>query len=106
MYEALFVLRQLLFLYALGIIKTWSFGGFGLDKTYVLLFFQGLAQFLVNLVYLLGLFNLDGGRMLLHVSILRSLGQMFAEPLLAAIIGDFAVRLSILRNERALANKL
>jgi hypothetical protein len=28
-------------------IKTWSFGGFGLDKTYVLIFFQALVQALV-----------------------------------------------------------
>jgi hypothetical protein len=71
MYEALYVLRTLVYLYALGIIKTWSFGGFGLDKTYVLLFFSGLCQFMINLVYMLGLFNLEGGRVLMHFSVLR-----------------------------------
>ena len=45
--EALYLTRSLVLLGVLTTIKTWSFGGFGLDKTYVLIFFEALVQALV-----------------------------------------------------------
>ena len=45
--EALYLTRSVVLLGVLTTIKTWSFGGFGLDKTYVLIFFEALVQALV-----------------------------------------------------------
>jgi hypothetical protein len=50
MYEPFYYLRSLLYMYVLVVIKVWTFGGFGLDKTYILIFFAALSQFLVNFV--------------------------------------------------------
>ncbi|TNV76069.1 hypothetical protein FGO68_gene16119 [Halteria grandinella] len=93
-------------MFILGIIKSWTFGGFGLDKTYILIFFVALSQFLVNFVYFVGMFYPSGSRVLLHVSCLRTIGQLFTEPLFALVMSDFVTRLSILRNERQIATKL
>ena len=40
------------------------------------------------------------------MSCLRTLGQLFIEPLFCMILGDFTIRLCNLRNERQLATKL
>jgi hypothetical protein len=50
MYEMLYLAKSLVFLALLLVIKCWSFGGFGLDKTYVLLFFSALSFALPLLV--------------------------------------------------------
>ncbi len=41
-----------------------------------------------------------------EIDFIRTLGGMFVEPIFAMILGDFVVRLCILRNERAIAQKL
>ncbi len=64
-------LRSLVFAVFLITIKVWSFGGFGLDKTYVLMFFEALAQLMGQMVLILGWLFKDGGRVLLNVSCLR-----------------------------------
>ena len=56
--EAVYLTRSVVLLGVLTTIKTWSFGGFGLDKTYVLIFFEALVQALVQLVSQVN-FNLD-----------------------------------------------
>ena len=53
-----------------------------------------------------GLAYSEGGRFLLHLSTLRSIGQLFIEPTFAMIAADFVQRLCVLRNERQLAMKL
>ena len=118
MYEVLYLIKSLAFLVSLGAIKAWTFGGFGLDKTYVLIFFAALVQFLVNLVLsilttnYLGLYNrlfLQFRRRITLSSVIsqvkhfkyylyRTLGGLFVEPLLAMIMGDFMIRLCLLRN--------
>ena len=50
MYEFLYLAKSLVLLTCLLVIKSWSFGGFGLDKTYVLLFFSALSLALPLLV--------------------------------------------------------
>ena len=50
MYEVFYLAKSLVFLTLLFVIKCWSFGGFGLDKTYVLLFFSALTIALPLLV--------------------------------------------------------
>ena len=50
MYEFLYLAKSLVLLTCLLVIKSWSFGGFGLDKTYVLLLFSALSLALPLLV--------------------------------------------------------
>ena len=54
----------------------------------------------------MGFFFSNGSRVLLHLSCLKTLGAMFVEPIFAMILGDFAVRLCLLRNERMVANRI
>ena len=100
MYEVIYLSKSLIYISLLAVIKCWSFGGFGLDKTYILLFFTAVALTLPLLVDLFAYFNPYGGRLLLHISILRTLGNMFVDPLLAMTVIDFTNRVCILRNER------
>ena len=58
MYEVLYLAKALVFLTLLLVIKCWSFGGFGLDKTYVLLFFSALSLALPLVVIIIGNYKL------------------------------------------------
>ena len=71
MYEVLYLIKTLIYLALLIVIKFWTFGGFGLDKTYVLLFFTSLSLSLPLIVDIFGFFSPNGGRILLHLSVLR-----------------------------------
>ena len=66
MYEFLYLAKSLVLLTCLLVIKSWSFGGFGLDKTYVLLFFSALSLALPLLVTISTSKYIGGGFWLLQ----------------------------------------
>ena len=50
MYEAFYLVKELIFIFSILMINIWCFGGFGLDKTFVLIFFEGTCQLFIQFV--------------------------------------------------------
>jgi len=81
------------------IMMVWSFGGFGLHRTYVFLCFCNMLIVADYLIQILGYFT-QGGFILLNLCFVKEVIMTFYFPLLAATMADIASRLAFLKNEK------
>ena len=47
MYDAFYLFKDIVTTFAILMINIWCFGGFGLDKTFVFIFFEGVCQLFI-----------------------------------------------------------
>ena len=79
-----------------GLTMVWTFGGFGIDKAFILWFFYNLFVFSDSLILFLGSL-LKGGYVLLNIWFARSIMNIFLYPWWVFILNGFVIRIAKLK---------
>ncbi|CAI2379981.1 unnamed protein product [Moneuplotes crassus] len=83
----------------------WTFGGFGIEKNFVLLFFLALIILINAVVEFIGGILLEG-YVLQNLCFLRSSLNIFLTPIIVLVLNGFIIRIAELRNQFRLKEKL